>query len=135
MSAVSRLRGLFMKKTEDGRRFTNYAVATKWCNNSFVLCNNIAEIDSSVYDNARFEWVDKDGKETDVSQWYITDCSKWDVDFLSKSFGLLFSYSSMLGCYILCVDHCGTAWSDVPCEILNKDIHDSIVEGFENNRK
>lgn len=124
-----------MKKTDDGRRFTNYAVATKWCNNSFVLCNNIAEIDNSVYDNARFEWVDEDGKETSVFQWYITNCSKRDVDFLSKSFGLLFTYSSLLGCHILCVDHCGTAWGNVSCEILNKDIQDSTIEALENNRK
>lgn len=123
-----------MKKTEDGRRLTNYAVAAKWCNNSFVLCNNIAEIDSSVYDNARFEWVDEDGKETDVFQWYITDCSESEVNFLSKSFGLLFTYSSLLGCYILCVDHWGTVWSEVPCEILGKDIHDSTVEGVENKK-
>ena len=30
---------------------TNYAVAVHWCNNALVLCNNIPEIDDSIWDN------------------------------------------------------------------------------------
>lgn len=29
---------------------TNYSVAVNWCNNALILCNNITEIDPSVYD-------------------------------------------------------------------------------------
>ena len=39
---------------------TNYRVATQWRNNSYVLCNNIVEIDPSVIYNARFSfWYDE----------------------------------------------------------------------------
>lgn len=38
---------------------TNYSVAVNWCNNAFILCNNITEIDPSVYDNMRFELFDE----------------------------------------------------------------------------
>ena len=34
---------------------TNYSVAVNWCNNALILCNNITEIDPSIYDNMRFE--------------------------------------------------------------------------------
>lgn len=113
---------------------TNYAVAVKWCNNALVLCNNIPEIDDSVWDN--FEPIvdldyeteyDEEGEEikprcpecgegedrVEIFQWYITDCSKWDVEYLTETFGLLFTYSDLLDCYILCVTHFGTGWDYV----------------------
>ena len=39
---------------------TNYSVAVNWCNNALILCNNITEIDPSVYDNMRFELFDEE---------------------------------------------------------------------------
>lgn len=30
---------------------TNFAVAVNWCNNALVLCNNIPQIDDSIWDN------------------------------------------------------------------------------------
>lgn len=35
--------------------FTTYAKATKWLHNNLIMCNNIAEIDASVYDYFRFD--------------------------------------------------------------------------------
>ena len=46
-------------------------------------------------------------------QWFITDCSQSDVEYLEKSFNLLFTYSELLDKYILCVDHWGTSWDYV----------------------
>lgn len=94
-----------MKKT------TTYLKAVDWCHNHRVLCNNIAEKDPSVYDNARFSW----DEDTEIYQWYLTDCSEWDVEYLEKRFGLLFTYSDLLDVYVLCVDHWGTSWDYVPC--------------------
>lgn len=120
---------------------TNYAVATDWCNNALVLCNNIPEIDPSVWDNfkplvnleADDEEEDEvcpkcggslsqiganmvcdecgygDGQE-EIFQWYITDCSEDDVNYLIESFGLIFTYSDLLDCWILCVTQYGTNW-------------------------
>lgn len=129
---------------------TNYSVAVNWRHNALVLCNNIPNIDDSVWDN--FEPVndlgyepeyDEDGNEinpkcpecgaemeqrgpnmvcsecdygddqVEIYQWYITDCSKWDMEYLRDTFGLLFTYSDMLDCYILCVTHFGTGWDYV----------------------
>lgn len=94
----------------------SYADAVKWFNNSLGLCNNIAEIDPSIYDNMSFGLEDEDGNSIEIMQWYITDCNSDEVRCLSDWFGLLFTYSELLDCYILCVDHWGSSWSSVMIE-------------------
>jgi hypothetical protein len=100
---------------------TNYRVAIQWLNNSLVLCNHIAQIDETVIDNMRFSLEDEEtGEYTEIYQWFITDCSDSDVEYLEETFGLLFTYSELLECYILCVDHYGTSWDYVYCETTNE---------------
>ena len=96
---------------------TNYKVATKWCGNSLILCNDICNLDCSVYDNMRFETYDEENETyTEIYQWFLTDCSKFDVEFLEEHFDLKFTYSEMLDLYVLCVTHYGTAWDYVYCD-------------------
>ena len=96
---------------------TNYRVATKWLNNSLVMCNHIGEVDPEIYDNMRFSLEDEEtGEYREIFQWFITDCSEFDVCFLEEHFGLLFTFSPLLDCYILAVDHYGTAWDYVCCD-------------------
>lgn len=118
--------------------YTTYDRATKWLHNNLILCNNITEIDPSVYDYFRFDLKDEEGNYTEIFQWFITDCSESDVEYLEKSFNLLFVYSPLLDKYILCVDHWGTSWDNVPCEVntsyeyapkedvINKDLNHEI---------
>ena len=110
---------------------TNYGVAVNWLNNNFILCNEIQNLDQSIFDNARFGffyYTDEDGNQyesesdyegeeelnensREIFQYYLTDCSESDVEFLEETFpGLLFTYSDLLGLYVLCVDHYGTNW-------------------------
>lgn len=107
-----------MNTTETKTMYTDYKTAVHWCSNALIMCNNIPQIDPTVIDNARFDWYDeKTETETEVFQWFITDCSQWDVEYLEEHFpGLLFTYSDLLDCFILCVDHFGTAWSSVRIE-------------------
>lgn len=143
---------------------TNYSVAVNWCNNAIIRCNEIPEIDPSVYENMMSALivgyvdgqvqcpncqeaikihpvVDEDGYETslweceqcgttwdpdyfdgvdcndlEIFQWFLTDCSEGDVEFLRKHFGLLFTYSDKLDLYVLCVTHYGTSWDYVEWE-------------------
>lgn len=93
---------------------TNYKTAVHWCNNALILCNNIPEFDPSIWDNCRFDLYDENDNPTEIFQYYITDCNESDVEFLEAHFpGLLFTFSDVLDCYVLCVDHFGTAWSGV----------------------
>lgn len=95
---------------------TNYKVATSWLHNSLILCNQIEQLDESVLDNMRFEVWDEEGNYTEIYQWYLTDCSLSDVEWLEEHFGLTFTYSDLLDLYILCVTHYGTSWDYVYCE-------------------
>ena len=99
---------------------TNYRVATQWCNNSLILCNQIPDLDPSVYENMHFALEDEEtGEMTEIYPWVLTDCSNDEVNYLEKTFGLLFTYSDLLDLYILCVPHWGTAWDYVYCETIN----------------
>lgn len=99
---------------------TNYRVATQWLNNSFILCNNIADIDMSIYDNMQFNAYDEEGNYFDIFQWYLTDCSEEDMEYLRDTFGLKFTYSELLDVFVLCVDHYGTSWDYVYCDTTNE---------------
>ena len=94
----------------------SFADAVKRFNNSLILCNNIAELDSTLWDNMRFSLEDEDGNYREIMQYFITDCTSEDVRYLEQWFGLLFTFSDMLDCYILCVDHWGTSWTGVMIE-------------------
>ena len=94
----------------------SFADAVKRFNNSLILCNNIAELDSSIWENAEFSLYDDNDDPIDIFQYYLTDCSSVDVKYLSEWYGLKFTYSNMLDCYVLCVDHFGTGWSGVMIE-------------------
>lgn len=101
------------------KKQTTYSIATEWLGNSYVLANNITQ-DMTIYDNFRFDFYNEDGME--IFQWFITDASESDVEWLEKTFGLLFTYSKLLDCFVLCVPHYGTAWDYVPCDILDETI-------------
>lgn len=111
----------------DKKYTTNYAVAANWLHSSLILCNEIIEVDESVLYNQRFssftneddEDCDEENEEAyerEIFQWYLTDCSQSDVEYLEEHFGLLFTYSDKLDLYVLCVDHFGTRWSYVECD-------------------
>lgn len=96
--------------------YISFADAVKRFNNSLILCNNIAEIDETIYDNIRFSLEDEEGNYREIMQYFITDCTSEDVHFLESWYNLLFTFSEALDCYILCVDHWGTSWSSVMIE-------------------
>lgn len=102
--------------------YTTYSIATHWLDGGLVLCNEITTVDESVLENARFSWFDEENEtETEIYQYFLTAWGESDVEWLEKTFGLLFTYSDKLDCFVLCVDHYGTMWSGVPCEVLNDD--------------
>ena len=97
-------------------KFISYADAVKRFGNSYVLCNNIPSIDPYFFEDCYFDMYDEEENPIDIYQYFISDCSENDVKFLSQWYGLKFSYSSVLDCFVLCVDHFGTMWSGVMIE-------------------
>ena len=93
-------------------KYTTYKIAVDWLDMNRVLCNNICEIDpTTIYDNMRFEFDEND----DIYQWYLTNLTESEVEWLEENFDLKFTYSELLDCFVLCVDHYGTRWSSVEC--------------------
>lgn len=94
----------------------SYETIVKMLVGDIVLCNKIAEIDYSVWDNLEFELEEDD----EIYQWYLCNISDYDKK-IAKECGLLFTYSDLLDCDVLCVDHWGTSWDYVltECEITD----------------
>lgn len=112
-------------------RDTTYKIAVNFLHNDFVMCNNLPEIDPSVWENMRspLSYEDEDGEhDLDIFQWFITSASQGDVEYLEKSFKLHFTYSDLLDCFVLCVTHWGTSWSGVHWECYNDDISDKYLK-------
>ena len=101
--------------------YTTYNIATHWLDGGLILCNKIWEIDETVWENNRFDSKDEEGNQIDIYQCFLTSYSESDVEYLEKTFGLLFTYSDKLDCFVLCVDHWGTMWESVPCEVLDAE--------------
>ena len=73
--------------------------------NNILLCNNIVNIDSSIWDN--FNMLDED-----IYQWYLCDFNI-DLDKLADDYGIIATHSDLLDLDVLCVDHYGTSWDYV----------------------
>ena len=97
-------------KTNERNIETTYLKAVNWLHNTRILCNDICHIDEFFWDNLRFELEEGD----EIFQFFLTNCTESDVEFLEEHFGLLFAYSQLLDLYVLCVDHYGTSWDCVP---------------------
>ena len=112
-----------------------------------VLCNKITEVDYSVYENMNnnaYYYVDKNGdyrtkKEyendengeieqeycDDIYQWFLCNLNEFKVEQLEKA-GVILSYSDLLECDVLCVDHWGTSWSYVLTNVKLFDDYEDL---------
>lgn len=104
------------------RMLTDYRTAVKWCGNSLIMQNDICELDPQfVEDNYSIFAEDEEGYFPEYYQYFLTDMSDGDKDYLERTFDLIFGYSNGLGHYVLCVPHWGTAWDGVPCEVKSAE--------------
>ena len=76
-----------------------------------VLCNNIAEIDSSIWDN-----MGEVEEDLEIYQYCLCNLSGYEKDRLTE-FGIILSYSDMLDLDVLCVEHFGTSWDYVMTDV------------------
>jgi hypothetical protein len=76
-----------------------------------ILCNNITEIDESIYDNLEWQPDEEDGDDweyPEIYQFYLVDTDNYFFEEYKENF--LMSYSNKLDLWVLCVDHFGTGW-------------------------
>ena len=116
---------------EQGR--ASYRTLINYYIGDIVLCNNIIEVDDSIYCNMKngIKYIDYETGEEhteeeynndesgkieieyeDIYQYYLCHISEYEEEQLLKS-GVILSYSDLLDCDVLCVDHWGTSWDYV----------------------
>lgn len=85
-----------------------------------VLCNNITEVDDEIWDNVdASDLIDEDGDEIndlEIYQYYLCNVGEWQKEQL-KGTGVILSYSNVLDCDVLMVQHWGTSWDYVMTDI------------------
>lgn len=100
---------------------TDYYTAAHWCGDGLVLVNNITEIDPNFYDeNADLFAENESGDVPEYYQFFITNWTPGDVEYMKKTFDLKIGYSPLLDTPVLFVDHYGTAWDGVPCDVFSQ---------------
>ena len=90
-------------------KLITYSDALKFGVCNMVALNNIHTIDTSFdgYLNSRMssniqEQMDNDGYYTEVYNYFITDCTDDDVEYLVKGFSdMWFAYSDLLDAWVL----------------------------------
>ena len=81
-----------------------------------LLCNNIVNIDDSIWDNST-GIVDTEYDEyPEIYQYYLCNIGEWEKKKL-EDWGFLFSYSNLLDLDVLLVDHWGTSWDYVMTDV------------------
>lgn len=110
-----------MKKENKKVGTTDYYTAAHWFGDGLVLVNNIPQIDPDFYDeNADLFAEDEHGGVPEYFQFFITNWSAGDVEYLRATFDLKIGYSPLLDCFVLFVDHYGTMWRGVPCDVFGR---------------
>lgn len=95
-----------------------------------VLCNNIINIDESVYLNMEYE-TENEEDYPEIYQYYLCNVGQWDAEQAKKA-GLILSYSDKLDCDVLCVDHYGTSWDYVLTSVKLFDNYEELKQYEEN---
>lgn len=83
-----------------------------------VLCNNIASrIGMGLELDHGCDYDEEDDYYYDIYQWYII--SESGAEFLEMWTDEIVYYDYELDIYVWGIDHWGTSWDGVPCEIVN----------------
>lgn len=127
--------------------FASYRTIIERYVGDIVLCNNIYEIDESVYDNMNENGIEyynietgeeetKEAYEKDddaiietrpveLYQFYLCNIGEYQEEQLTK-IGIILSYSDLLDCDVLCVDHYGTSWDYVLTNVKLFDTYEEL---------
>lgn len=150
MEKLGLLKSEKMGEYEKEKGYASYRTIVEYFIGDIVLCNNITEIDESVYDNLTIEekyYNENDEEITEeeyynddnaycdrstpeIYQYYLCHVSDYGKEQCEKA-GLILSYSDKLECDVLCVDHWGTSWDYVLTDVKLFDDYDEL-EKWEN---
>ena len=102
-----------MNEYEKEHKKASYKTIVERYINDIVLCNKIVEVDESIYNNFVNAYDEESDEIVEIYQYYLCNVDEDTIKLLCE-YGFIFSYSDLLECDILCVDHYGTSWDIVP---------------------
>ena len=110
-----------MGEYEKEQGFASYRTIIERFIGDIVLCNNIVNVDEFIFDNANSNL----GEETEIFQYYLCNVGEWEQEQLEK-IGIILSYSDVLECDVLMVDHFGTSWDYVLTDVKLFDTYEDL---------
>lgn len=124
MKKVGFLKLESMGSYEKEKGYASYKTVIDRYISDIVLCNEIQYLDDSIFYNVN-ENIREDYH--DVYQYYLCNLSEYEKEQLTKC-GIILSYSDMLMCDVLMVDHFGTSWDYVLTNVKLFDNYDDLLE-------
>lgn len=120
MEKLGLLKNDKMGEYEKEQGKASYKTIVDYFISDVVLCNNIANIDDSIFYN-----MENANENVEIYQYYLCNIGQWDREQCLKA-GLILSYSDMLDCDVLCVDHFGTSWDYVLTDVKLFDSYEDL---------
>lgn len=111
MKKMGLLKNEKMGEYEKEKGHASYLTLVNYFIGDCVLCNNIVNIDDSVYTN-----IENAEEDSEIYQYFICNIGGYNREQALKA-GLILSYSDLLDCDVLCVDHVGTSWDYVLTDV------------------
>lgn len=93
------------------RKASYKSIVTRFIDD-IVLCNNIAKVDDTIWDNFNMDL----SEDEEIYQYYLCNIGEFDKEQLTE-YGILLTYSDKLDCDVLCVTHYGTLWDYVTTDV------------------
>ena len=129
MSKKGLLKWNDMGDYEKQQGYASYRTIVEHFIGDAVLCNKLPEVDPSIWDNINCNnSSEEDDEETtfpEIFQYFLCNISDFDKD-ICLSAGLILSYSDLLECDVLMVDHWGTSWDYVLTDIKLFDDYEEL---------
>ena len=120
---IGMLKSEKMGEYEKEQGFASYRTIIERFVGDIVLCNNIVNVDESIFDNVNSNFED----DTEIFQYYLCNVGEWEQEQLEKM-GIILSYSDVLECDVLMVDHFGTSWDYVLTNVPLFDTYEELKQ-------
>lgn len=112
-----------MGNYEKERGYASYRTVINMYISDAVLCNEIAKLDDSIFYNVNENYCE----EKEIYQYYLCNLSEYEKEQLTNC-GIILSYSDMLDCDVLMVDHFGTSWDYVLTDVKLFDNYEDLTK-------
>ena len=131
MKKVGFLKLESMGSYEKEKGYASYKTVIDRYISDIVLCNEIQYLDDSIFYN-----VNENIREDyyDIYQYYLCNLSDYEKEQLTKC-GIILSYSDMLMCDVLMVDHFGKSWDYVLTDVKLFDNYEDLAKYEEESKE